>query len=243
MPIPSGAWRNGWVTRRMATALAVALAFGLVGCSAQGEQPEANASRPTWSHDALQLLPPPDALEGALLGDAILRRGSVRDFTPDPLTVQQVSALLWAAQGVSAPSGGRTVPSAGALYPLEVYVVTDDAVLHYLPDAHTVEVRNTRDAKVALAESTGNVPASEAPAIVVITGVPGRATGKYGERGIRYMWMEAGHAAQNLLLATAALGLGAVTIGAYDDALVSEALGLSVVEEPLYLIPVGNIAP
>lgn len=231
------------MTRRLATALIVAVACGLVGCSGQGGQPAAEPTRPTWSHDALQLLPPPDALEGALLSEAIVRRGSVRDFTSDPLTVEQVSALLWAAQGISAPSGGRTVPSAGALYPLEVYVVTDEAVLHYLPDAHTVEVRNTRDAKVALAESIGNVSASGAPGIVVITGVPGRATGKYGERGIRYMWMEAGHAAQNLLLATAALGLGAVTIGAYNDGLVSEALGLSGAEEPLYLIPVGNVAP
>ncbi len=218
------------------------LATLLAGCAQQAAEPAADRTRPPWPHDSLQLLPPPDALEGTLLAEAMMRRGSVRDFTPEPLTLPQVSALLWSAQGVSAPSGGRTVPSAGALYPLEVYVVTDDAVLRYLPDTNTVEVRNTTQAKAQVAEAVSNVPASLAPAIVVITGVPSRVTGKYLERGIRYMWMEAGHAAQNLLLAAAALGLGTVTIGAYNDGLVSEALGLSDAEQPLYLIPVGNVA-
>lgn len=237
------AWLNGWVVRRIVVAVVgLTLAASLAACAQQTAEPAADQSRPPWPHDSLQLLPPPDALEGALLVDAMMRRGSVRDFTPEPLSLPQVSALLWSAQGVSAPSGGRTVPSAGALYPLEVYVVTDDAVLHYLPDTNTVEVQNTTEATAQVAEAVNNVPASLAPAIVIITGVPSRVTGKYVERGIRYMWMEAGHAAQNLLLAAAALGLGAVTIGAYNDGLISEALGLSDAEQPLYLIPIGNVA-
>jgi SagB-type dehydrogenase family enzyme len=196
--------------------------------------------RPPWPHDSLQLLPPPDLLDGALLTDAMVSRGSVREFAPDPLTWPQLSALLWAAQGLVEPGGSRTVPSAGALYPLEVYVVTATEVLHYLPDTATVEVRRTTRGKELIQEATRDTPASFAPAIVVITGVPSRVTGKYAERGIQYMWLEAGHAAQNLLLAAAALDLGAVTIGAYADDTVAEALGLSDAEEPLYLIPVGN---
>lgn len=210
--------------------------------SACSSEPEAapTAERPPWAHDSVRFLGPGDALGEAELLDAMGRRGSVRDLSPDPLSDDELAALLWSAQGVSAPSGARTVPSAGALYPLEVYVVTDDEVLHYLPETSSVEVRYDDRAKDAVADAVSDTPASRAYALVVITGVPDRITGKYADRGIRYMWMEAGHAAQNLLLAAAALGLGAVAIGAFDDAGIAGALGLSDAEEPLYLIPVGR---
>lgn len=213
----------------------------LGACTGASEDTAApRADRPPWQHDTVRFLGPADALGEAELLDAISRRGSVRDLSPDPLTDGELAALLWSAQGVSTPSGARTVPSAGALYPLEMYVVTQDEVLHYVPSTASVEVRFDDRAKELVADAVSDTPASRAYALVVITGVPDRITGKYAERGIRYLWMEAGHAAQNLLLSAAALGLGAVTIGAFDDAGISEALGLSDAEEPLYLIPVGR---
>lgn len=202
-----------------------------------------SAERPPWPHDTVRFLGSGEALAESELLDAISRRGSVRDLSPDPLTDAELAALLWSAQGVSTPGGARTVPSAGALYPLEMYVVTPEEVLHYVPRTSSVEVRYDDQAKERVADAVSDTPASRAYALVVITGVPDRITGKYAERGIRYMWMEAGHAAQNLLLAAAALGLGAVTIGAFDDAGLADALGLSAMEEPLYLIPVGRPLP
>lgn len=223
--------------------MACAAALLAVGCTpASDSAPEASPALdiPAWDHDTVRFLGAAEALSDADLLDAMSRRGSVRDLAPDPLTQAEVAALLWSAQGISAPSGARTVPSAGALYPLEVYVVTSQEVLRYVPATASVEVRRDDQAKVQVAEAISNVPASRAYALIIITGVPDRITGKYAERGIRYMWMESGHAAQNLLVSAAALGLGAVTIGAFDDGGVSAALGLSEGEIPLYLIPVGR---
>lgn len=218
--------------------VAAALVAACTGAPQDAASP--TADRPPWPHDTVRFLGPADVLSDSGLLDAMVRRGSVRDLSGEPLTDQELAALLWSAQGVSTPGGARTVPSAGALYPLEMYVVTDEGVLHYVPKTASVEIRTDPEAKAVLAEAISNVPASRAYGIVVITGVPARITGKYTERGIRYMWMEAGHAAQNLLLAAAALGLGAVTIGAFDDGGVSRALGISDQETPLYLIPVGR---
>lgn len=228
---------RGW----RAITLGLAAAFVLDACTGAPEQAASpSAERPPWPHDAVRFLGSGEALGESELLDAISRRGSVRDLSPDPLTDAEIAALLWSAQGVSTPGGARTVPSAGALYPLEMYVVTPEEVLHYVPRTSSVEVRYDDRAKELVADAVSGTPASRAYALVVITGVPGRITGKYADRGIRYMWMEAGHAAQNLLLAAAALGLGAVTIGAFDDAGMADALGLSDREEPLYLIPVGR---
>lgn len=224
--------------RRFWAACATVVLFA-VGCG-NGPEPLPTAQPPQWAHDSVRFLGPADELGEAELLDAMSRRGSVRDLSSEPLSDRQLAALLWAAQGVSAPSGTRTVPSAGALFPLETYVVTPADVLRHVPDTASVEVRVDPQAKSRVAAAISNVPASAAYAIVIITGVPARITGKYDERGIRYMWMEAGHAAQNLLLAAAALGLGAVAVGAFDDAGISEALGLSEQEIPLYLIPVGR---
>jgi SagB-type dehydrogenase family enzyme len=227
------------VTFTTALALAGATAILLSGCTAASESTPA-AEPPPWRHDTVRFLGPADALGQSELLDAMTRRGSVRDLSSETLDDADLAALLWAAQGVSTPGGARTVPSAGALYPLEVYVVTPEEVLHYVPSTASVEVRYDTRAREIVSDAVRGTPAAQAYALIVITGVPDRITGKYAERGIRYMWMEAGHAAQNLLLAAAALGLGAVTIGAFDDAGMSQALGLSDAETPLYLIPVGR---
>ncbi len=244
-------WPNGAMgaTRRWIAVACAVLALAGAGCANRTESPSVagppapTAPIPPWDHDSVRFLGPADELGSAELLDAMGRRGSVRDLSGEPLTDRQLAALLWSAQGVSTPSGARTVPSAGALYPLETYVVTPEEVLRYVPRTASVEVRDDPQAKKTVAQAVSETPASLAYAIVIITGVPGRITGKYDQRGIRYMWMEAGHAAQNLLLAAAAMGLGAVTIGAFDDAGIARALTLSDGEIPLYLIPVGRVGP
>jgi SagB-type dehydrogenase family enzyme len=175
------------------------------------------------------------------LESALLHRRSVRDFTREPLSEAEVSQLLWAAQGVTSSEGGRTAPSAGALYPLEVYVVTAAGVFHYLPSLHRIELHAGGDRRASLqAAGLSQEAIGAAPAVFVIAAVFARTQGKYGERATRYVYVEAGHAAQNLLLQAVALDLGGVPIGAFADAQVSLALELPVNHEPLYLIPIGH---
>ncbi len=237
----------GTVRGLIAAACAVASLLTGGGAGRPGPAPAAPApltpaaDAPPWDHDSVRFLGPGDELGQAELLDAMSRRGSVRDLSAEPIGDRQLAALLWAAQGVSTPSGMRTAPSAGALFPLETYVVTPAEVLRYVPASASVEVRTDSRARESITAAISGATVSQAYAIVVITGVPARITGKYAERGIRYMWMEAGHAAQNLLLAAAAMDLGAVPIGAFDDAGVGGALGLSDNEIPLYLIPVGRL--
>jgi SagB-type dehydrogenase family enzyme len=174
------------------------------------------------------------------LEEALARRASVRAFRPEALTREHVAQLLWAAQGTNR-RGRRTAPSAGALYPLEVYVVTAKGIGHYDPARHTLATHRTGDRRRALhAVALSQDPVRDAPAVFVIAGVYARTQRKYGTRARRYVHMEVGHAAQNLLLEATALGLGAVPIGAFDDAGVRRALELPASHEPLCLIPVGR---
>lgn len=167
-------------------------------------------------------------------------RRSVRSFTAEALTESQIERLLWAAQGITSDSGGRTAPSAGALYPLELFVVTSDGVDHYLPDGHRIEQTTSADLRDGLAGAALDQEAlHSAPAVFVIAAEYARTESRYGDRAERYVHLEAGHATQNLLLQAVGLGLGAVPIGAFDDAAVQEVLGLPSEWVPLYLIPVG----
>ncbi len=191
---------------------------------------------------AIIALPPP-RLEGPLSLEACLQqRRSTREFSEQTLTSEAIAQLLWAAQGITDPRGFRTAPSAGALYPLEVYAVGVEGVLHYNPVDHTLISVKDGDVRRDLSQAAlGQRPVAEAPVVVVITGVNERTQAKYGaERAPRYVLLEAGHAAQNVLLQAVALGLGAVPIGAFDDAEVQRVLGLPSDHRPLYLIPVGH---
>jgi len=210
--------------------------LGSAGCTSSSVQ---DVSEPRPGYAAATALPEPSDLGSTTLVDALTSRRSQREFRDTPLSEQQVSDLLWAAQGITSGSGGRTAPSAGALYPLEVYVVTDDEVLHYLPDGHRVEARQSSTIRRAVADAVGQDSAGAAPAVVVIAGVLARVEPKYGGRAERYLLLEAGHAAQNLLLAATALGLGGVPIGAFGDDALARALGLPPGEQTVYAIPVG----
>ncbi|OGO54014.1 MAG: hypothetical protein A2V85_12390 [Chloroflexi bacterium RBG_16_72_14] len=219
-------------------ALAVLMGVLLVGVMADG--PVAPERVPgAWRE--VEALPSP-RLDGPVsLEAALLGRRSVRSFSDVPLTVEEIGQLLWAAQGVTDDAGHRTAPSAGAMYPLELDVVTADGFARYVPDGHRLAWRGDADLRASLSEvAQGQAAILEAPLVIVISGVPERTAARYGERAERYVAMEAGHAAQNALLESVSLGLGAVVVGAFDDEAVRRLLALADGEEPLYLVPIGH---
>jgi SagB-type dehydrogenase family enzyme len=186
-------------------------------------------------------LPPPSLVGEKSLEEVIASRRSMREFTDEALSWSNISQLLWSAQGLTDPGGLRTAPSAGALYSLEMYVALPDGAYHYLPHGHAMERVSERDLRQDLWQAGLRQDAlRQASAIFVIAAVYERTEAKYGERAERYVHLEAGHAAQNMLLQAVALELGAVPIGAFSDDLVQAALGLPADHRPLYLIPVGH---
>ena len=186
-------------------------------------------------------LPAPHLESDVSLEEALRRRRSIRDYTEEPLTWEEISQLLWATQGITADWGGRTAPSAGALYPLEVYVAIAEGAYHYLPQGHRVELISSSDVRQGLWRSALLQDwIREAPAVFIIAAVYERTERKYGSRAERYVKLEAGHACQNLLLQAVGLDLGAVPVGAFYDDQVQAVLGLAADHEPLYLVPVGH---
>lgn len=187
-------------------------------------------------------LPTPRARGALTLEETLAQRRSVREFKDTPLTLAELGQLLWAAQGITHPAGLRAAPSAGALYPLQVYAVTRDAVYRYEPTAHRLIVHAQGDARAALyTVALMQDSILRAPTTLVIAAVYARTAQKYGaERTPRYVALEAGHAAQNILLQAVALELGAVPIGAFLDERVQQVLALPREHQPLYLIPVGH---
>lgn len=201
----------------------------------------APAAVPASGSDIVKL-PSAHPLSTMTLDEALASRRSVRDLAPETLSTEIVGRLLWAAQGVTSPEGYRTAPSAGALYPLELYVATPSGAFHYLPDTHELVPVRDRDLRADLrAAALDQEPVGDAGVVIVIAADPSRTAAKYGvDRGERYVLLEAGHAAQNVLLEAVALGLGAVPIGAFDDAAIARVVGLPSSQVPLYLIAVGN---
>lgn len=189
-------------------------------------------------------LPEPRKQGRLSLEEALAARRSVREYTGEPLGERVWSQLLWAAQGIThADDGLRTTPSAGALYPLELYLATATGFFHYHPRPHHLRQMSEEDLRRPLhGAALAQEMILEAPTVFVIAAVFQRIARRYGaERAPRYVWMEAGHAAQNLLLQAVALDLGAVVVGAFDDARVAKVLGLPRNHEPLYLMPVGRL--
>jgi SagB-type dehydrogenase family enzyme len=239
-----GVRRRAWA---MVCALAVT-ALAAPSCGA-GDRASAEMSPVGGGTGAGQTvsLPQPRASGTRSVEEALAQRRSVRDYADEPLTAAQLAQLLWAAQGITMPSRGlRTAPSAGALYPLEVYVAVERVVgvpagvYHYAPGPHRLELVVDRPVRAQLCEAAlSQAAVADAPATVAIAAEYARTTGKYGERGRRYAHLEAGHAAQNVYLQAIALGLGTVVIGAFDDERVNALLGMKPGEAPLYLMPVG----
>jgi SagB-type dehydrogenase family enzyme len=178
--------------------------------------------------------------------ELIAKRRSVRQYKDRKLSESVISRLLWAAQGISSGDGLRTPPSAGALYPLEIHVVTgaedelEPGVYRYIPESHTLVREIAGDVREKLSKAALSQPMiRNAPVSFVISAVYARITGKYGNRGLRYAHMEAGHAAQNVCLLGVELGIGTCTVGAFEDEEVKKVLKLPANEEPLYILPLG----
>ncbi len=181
------------------------------------------------------------------LEQAIAQRRSVRDFTDEPLALADAAQLLWAAQGITSRSGGRTAPSAGGLHPLQAHLVAGDVsglaagVYRYRPATHDLVLLRSGDTRAGLARASLDQSAiAAAPASLVLAADPSRTEATYGTRADRYVAMEAGHAAQNVYLQATALGLGTVCMGAFTDDAVRRILGLAAGVDPLYVMPVGH---
>jgi len=193
-------------------------------------------------------LPPPAKKGGMAVAEALEARRTVRRFAARPLDLPQVSQLLWGADGISDPRGLRTSPSAGATYPLDLYLVVGErgvmnlpaGIYHYLVAEHALTPLAPGDLRAPVARaSLHQTWMAEAPVMVVITGEYRRCMARYGQRGIRYTHMEAGNVSQNLFLTAEALGLGAGIVGAFDDKALAQVLKLPPAHEPLLVMPVG----
>lgn len=213
------------------------------GCNQPSENSVSGLSQ---EKEMVITLPEPRHDSDISVEKSMLSRRSIRSFTSEPLTLVEVSQLLWAAQGITDSAGRRTAPSAGALYPLEIYVVAGNVkdlsagVYSYKPDVHQLMKVMDGDIRAKLAGAALGQDSVRSGAIsCVITAIYERTTVKYGDRGIRYVHIEVGHAAQNLCLQAVALDLGAVTVGAFDDEQVADVMNLPEDEQPLYIIPVG----
>ncbi len=179
--------------------------------------------------------------------EALAGRRSIRAYEPGPLTSEEVSQLLWAAQGVTGDGGFRAAPSGGATYPLETYLISgnvtgiEPGLYRYVPATHSLLVVQSGDLRASLSEAALAQPCiRDAAAVVVLTAVYDRTTERYGDRGKMYVHMDVGHAAENLLLQATALGLGAVPVGAFRTRTIAGLLGLPESETPLYLLPIGR---
>ncbi len=192
-------------------------------------------------------LPLPQLKGTGSLQQALQSRRSIRRYSKAPLTLDEVAQLAWAAQGITSQRGYRTAPSAGALYPLELYLVATrvsglkPGLYHYLPAQHALQQLSSTTPQSNLASAAYSQHAlTEAAAVFVITGVQQRTARKYGKRAERYVYIEAGHAGQNLLLQATELGLASVIIGAFVDKNVTQVLELERGEQPISLLAVGR---
>lgn len=186
-------------------------------------------------------LPPPRIDGDVSLEEAIWLRRSVRSYRDQTLDINSLSQILWAAQGVHRSSGYRNAPSAGARYPLELYIVSSDAIFHYVADDHSLEFSRKGDYRAALMQAALDQEfLLQAAITIVIAAVAERTVKKYGEqRSPRYIDFEVGHVAQNIMLQSSALGLGSVPVGAFKDVEIAKILDLPGNSSPLYLIPIG----
>lgn len=191
-------------------------------------------------------LPAPRLKSEVSVEEALQKRRSVREFRKEPLPLSAVAQLLWAAQGITDEEGKRTAPSAGALYPLEIYLVCGEVeglpagVYHYQPKEHALALVRDGDKRKRLSAAAGLQSAVyKGAAVLTIAADYKRTTAKYHDRGKQYVHMEAGHASQNVYLQATALNIHTVAMGAFSDTLVKMILSLPANEQPLYLMPLG----
>ena len=202
------------------------------------------------------ILPSPKTDGNISVEKALTTRRSHRRFQNKAITAEQLSQILWAAYGVTEPrpnqpnlrGGLRTAPSAGATYPLEIYAVIgnvkgiEPGVYRYISQEHKIVRTIDKDVRAELSEAAlGQRMIREAPASIFYSAIFARTTGRYGDRGHKYVHMEIGHSAQNIHLQAEALRLGTCAVGAFTDSKVRQVLKLPTNEEPLYMMPIGYV--
>ena len=248
--------RESFISRALAAA--GLLAILLSGCpetelsnSQEGPDKRATGIHPDKRGDIMSIRLPEPGHRGITVEEALRERRSVREYSEKAVSMAELSELLFAAQGITGEIYGtdlRTAPSAGALYPMEVYVFAhsveglNPGLYHYRPRGHALDLIRKGNMRRKVSDAgLGQRPLQEAAVVIALTGVFNRTTGKYGERGIKYVLMEAGHVAQNVLLEVVSLGLGAVPIGAFNDEAFDQLIGLdSKNTGTLYLIALGR---
>jgi len=203
----------------------------------------------TWGGKSMDTikLPEPNYDSKTSVERALLERRSFRNYKKESLTLAEVSQLLWAAQGITNKKGFRTAPSAGALFPLEVYLVVGDVeglsngIYKYEPHRHELIRIVDGDKRAELCDAAlGQGCIKQGSVAIVFSAVYERTTKRYGDRGIRYVNMEAGHVSQNVYLQTVSLNLGTVVVGAFNDKEVKRVINMTAEEQPLYIMPVGR---
>ncbi|MCL5992222.1 MAG: SagB/ThcOx family dehydrogenase [Bacteroidetes bacterium] len=230
--------------------ISIVLSLNILNCSGEKKQ--------TDSMDKTIIkLPEPILKSNVSIEEALLQRRSVREYADEPLTMQELSQLLWSAYGITQHAfngpdflrgGFRTTPSAGALYPLEFHVIAgnvdglEPGIYHYNSEKHVLSKVIDSDKRKDISEAALQQEMFEtAPVTIVIAAEVARTASKYGARGREhYVWLEAGHSAQNICLQCVSLNLGTCTVGAFDDAKIIRILNLKGEEEPVYLLPVGR---
>lgn len=202
----------------------------------------------TSMEDVIQL-PSPNYKSNTSVEEALLNRRSVREFTKEALALSDVSQILWAAQGITDKENGlRTAPSAGALYPLEVYLIAANVndlpagIYKYNYENHTLKKIAEGDKRTDISNASLKQESLEySSAIVAITAIYERTSIKYGNRTERYVDMEVGHVGENIYLQAVSLGIGTVMVGAFNDEALKKVLSLPEDEHPLALYPLGKI--
>jgi len=205
-------------------------------------------------------LPSPQLRGKVSLEETILRRRAVRRYRRDPLNLSQLSQILWSAQGITGTREFRAAPSAGATYPLEIFVfvgkqgvIASEAkqapeelqagIYHYEADSHSLSLHKPADLRPDLARATLDQEfIIEAPVDIVICALYHRTSYRYGRRGERYVHIEVGHVGENIHLQAVALGLATVEVGAFHDEEVRKVLGVEEQIKPLYIMPLGKAA-
>ena len=233
---------------------ALTIAF-MGGCGKSGASNAEGRAVLTRSENSplMYTLPSPNTKGSVSVEEALAKRRSHRRFQNKEVSAAHLSQLLWAAYGITEPRGGtslrgglRTTPSAGAIYPLEIYVVAGNVqgievgMYKYDSETHTITRTITRDVRNELAAAAlGQTMVRDAPLAIVYTAVFGRLAGRYGERAQKYAYIEVGHSAQNIYLQAESLRLGTCAIGAFTNNRVREVLRLPSDEEPIYIMPIG----
>ena len=222
-------------------------------------QVQGERNKPIWGVSVLMLherdqrpevkLPPPRERGEMSVEEAIARRRSVRSYRGDTLSLPVISQILWVAQGLTGTGTYRAAPSAGATYPLEVYVFVgregieglEEGIYHYNIESHSLSLHKAGDLRGELSQAALYQDfIAQAPVDIVLCAIYERTSRRYGRRAERYVHMEAGHVGENVHLQAVALGLAAVMVGAYDDEKVRQVMGLAEELNPLYIIPVGK---